>query len=74
MSRVIVIDTGPLGLLTHRVGVPDAFIGNPVVRYIPLTTVAMRVAAGIPPADLIVATTNVGHLSRFLAADLWTNI
>lgn len=28
----------------------------------------------VPGANLIIATTNVGHLSRFVAADLWTNI
>lgn len=25
-------------------------------------------------ADFAIATTNVGHLSRFVAADLWQNI
>jgi hypothetical protein len=25
-------------------------------------------------ADVIIATTNVGHLSRFVPADLWYNI
>jgi predicted nucleic acid-binding protein len=29
---------------------------------------------GLPLADLIIATTNVGHLARFAPADLWTNI
>jgi predicted nucleic acid-binding protein len=25
-------------------------------------------------ADVVIATTNIGHLSRFIAADLWQNI
>jgi len=31
-------------------------------------------AAALGEADLIIATTNVGHLSRFAPADLWQNI
>ena len=27
-----------------------------------------------PPLDVVVATDNVGHLTRFVAADLWTNL
>jgi len=151
MSRVIVLDTGPLGLLTnpkksvetiavtrwavnvatagHRFVVPaiadyevrrelerlgktigiaqlDTFSAAQPDRYLPLSDAALRLAAslwararnagqptadpreldcdvliaaqaltlGVPAADLIVATTNVGHLSRFVPADLWTNI
>lgn len=151
MSRVIVLDTGPLGLLTnpkktpepraitrwaldmmaagHRLIVPaiadyevrrelervehrkgiaqlDAFNAARADRYLALTDSALRLAAklwaqarnsGIPTADpkeldcdvliaaqaltigisstdLMIATTNVGHLSRFVTADLWANI
>jgi hypothetical protein len=35
---------------------------------------AQALDMGVPASDLIIATTNVGHLSRFVAADLWTNI
>jgi len=42
VNRVILLDTGPIGLIT-----------NPKV---------------------VIATTNVGNLSRFIAADLWQNI
>jgi len=34
--------------------------------------VAQAVTLDIP--DVVIATTNVGHLSRFVAADLWQNI
>jgi hypothetical protein len=31
-------------------------------------------AATCGTSDVVIATTNVGHLSRFVAADLWQNI
>ena len=151
MSRVIILDTGPWGLLTnpkkipepraitrwapdmmatgHRLIVPaiadyevrreleraghrkglaqlDAFNAARADRYLALTDSALRLAAklwaqarnagiptadpkeldcdvliaaqaltmGIPSSDLVIVTTNVGHLSRFVTADLWTNI
>lgn len=35
---------------------------------------AQALSLGIPAPNLIVATTNPAHISRFVAADLWTNI
>jgi len=147
VSRVIVLDTGPLGLVTNprlsfesiacaqwlqshitsgsRVIIPeiaDYEVRRELLRankargiarlddlakfleYLPLTTIAMRQAAqlwaqarqqGQPTAgdktidgdmilvaqamtletpDAVIATTNVGHLSKFIAADLWQGI
>ncbi|MGH7202441.1 MAG: PIN domain-containing protein [Planctomycetaceae bacterium] len=147
MSRVVLLDAGPLGLVTNprrsarsiacvqwlqslvsagtRVIVPeiaDYEIRRELLRanktkglaqldaladsleYLPLTTAAMRQAAlfwaqarqrGQPTAgdktidadvilaaqaatlgvpNLVIATTNVGHLSRFVPAELWPNI
>ena len=147
MSRVIVLDTGPLGLATNpklsaesvacaqwlqshltsrsRVIIPEIadyevrrelLRANKVkgiarlddlakfVEYLPITTIAMHQAAqlwaqarqqGQPTAgdktidgdmiliaqamslaisDVVIATTNVGHLSKFIAAELWQNI
>ena len=147
MSRVILLDAGPLALVTNpkrsaigdaclrwllrestagvRVVVPEiadyevrrellrANKSHGVARldalnrqaeYLPITTVAMRQAArfwaqarqqGQPTAgdktidadmilvaqavtldvaEFVIATTNVGHLSRFVPAELWTNI
>ncbi|MEO1430600.1 MAG: hypothetical protein AAFS12_02910 [Cyanobacteria bacterium J06632_19] len=34
--------------------------------------VAQAITLGIP--NVVIATTNVGHLSRFTAADIWENI
>jgi hypothetical protein len=35
---------------------------------------AQTLDTSIAPADLVIATVNVGHLSLFVPADLWTNI
>jgi predicted nucleic acid-binding protein len=147
VSRVILLDTGPLGLVTNpklsaqsiacaqwlqthitsgnRAIIPeiaDYEVRRELLRakktkgiarlddlakileYLPITTITMRQAAqlwaqarqqGQPTAgdntidgdmilaaqamtlsasDIIIATTNVGHLSRFVAAELWQNI
>lgn len=147
MSRVVLLDAGPLGLVTNpkrspqstacaqwlrslitqgvRVTVPeiaDYEVRRELLRanktkgimrlealaerleYLPITTAAMRQAAffwararqqGQPTAsdhaldgdmilaaqastlgvaEAVIATTNVGHLSRFVTADLWQNI
>jgi predicted nucleic acid-binding protein len=147
VSRIILLDAGPLGLVTNpkrspqslacaqwlqaqiasgtRVILPeisdyevrrellraqkvkgidrlDALAG--LLQYLPLSTAAIRQAAilwakarqqGQPTAadkaldgdvilagqamtlekpDVLIATTNVGHLSRFVPAELWQNI
>jgi predicted nucleic acid-binding protein len=35
---------------------------------------AQTLSLGLSPSDYIVATTNIGHLSRFVPCDEWTNI
>ncbi len=35
---------------------------------------AQAIDAGIPSADFVIATNNLGHFSRFVPADLWSNI
>lgn len=147
MSRVVLLDTGPLGLVTNPKHSPQSLAcaqwlqslvadgiriilpeiadyevrrellrANRVrslarldalaalVEYLPITTAAMRQAAvlwaqarqqGQPTAgdktidgdmiliaqattlgtsDVVIATTNVGHLSRFVPAELWQHI
>jgi predicted nucleic acid-binding protein len=151
MSRVIVLDTSPLGMLAnpfratpgtdilrwthdqvqagHRLVVPavadyelrrelirnrssrsllllDRFIQAEPGRYLPLTDEALQLAAtlwaqarnrgtptadpkeldcdvliaaqaltlGVPVGDLVIATSNVGHLSQFAPAALWNTL
>lgn len=147
MSQVIILDTGPLGLVTNpklsaesiacaqwlqthvtagnRVIIPeiaDYEVRRELLRankmkgiarledlakfleYLPITTIAMRQAAQfwaqarqqgqptagdktidgdmilvaqamiLPVPNVVIATTNVGHLSRFVAAELWQSI
>ena len=151
MSRVILLDAGPLGMVTKRRGVPDgeacrawvvrclrqgarilvpaiayyevcrelvrmrnttglarveAFCSTEPDRYLPLSDAALRLGcrlwaqarqAGtptaapseldcdvllaaqaltleVPEADRVIATTNVGHLAQFVAAELWTQL
>jgi len=35
---------------------------------------AQALTSGFSPQDIVVATTNVGHLSQFVEAALWTSI
>jgi predicted nucleic acid-binding protein len=147
VNRAIILDSGPLGLITNPKQSPESLAcmqwlqahitaGNRVIipeisdyevrrellranktkgiarlddlakliEYLPLTTATMRQAArlwaqarqqGQPTAgdktidgdmilvaqaitlgvsDIVIATTNIGHLSRFTTAELWQNI
>ena len=121
MSRIVILDSGPVGLLTQRKDVlpveacrqwqrkllasgarailPEivdyevrrellwiksinglAHLDTRVsmIEYLPLTTAAMRKAAAqallLGEADLVVATTNVGPLSRFVTARFWQEV
>jgi predicted nucleic acid-binding protein len=147
VNRVIILDSGPLGLITNPKKSPESLACTQllqnhltagsrviipeisdyevrrellrankskgitrlddlakIIEYLPLTTVAMRQAAqlwaqarqqGQPTAgdktidgdmilvsqsitlevsDIVIATTNIGHLSRFITAELWQNI
>jgi hypothetical protein len=35
---------------------------------------AQALSLDVSPAELVIATTNVGHLARFVPAALWANI
>jgi predicted nucleic acid-binding protein len=53
----------------HQQGQPTA--GNKTIDG-DMVLVAQAITLGEP--DVVIATTNVGHLSRFIAAELWQNI
>ncbi len=151
MIRIIVLDSGPLGLVTQRKGVAvadacrqwasdclyrgaqivvpaiadyevrrelarakkvqglvrlDAFNVTELDRYLALSDAALKLAArlwaqarqkgtptadpreldcdvliasqaltlGVPATDIVIATSNPGHLSQWVNADAWTNI
>lgn len=56
---------------SRRMGVPT---GDPRKLDIDVILSAQALTLAVPPSEVIVATINVGHLSRFVPADLWTNI
>jgi hypothetical protein len=35
---------------------------------------AQALTLDVPGPELVIATTNLGHLSQFVTADLWANI
>ena len=98
--RIVVLDTGPLGLVMN----PKATVAG--ITHLPLTTATMVRAAELwatarqedrptagakeldrdvtlsaqaeavenPGDEVVVATTNVGHLGRFVNAARWQDI
>lgn len=48
--------------------------GDPKKLDVDVILCAQALTLSVPPADIIVATTNVSHISHFVSADLWTNI
>lgn len=48
--------------------------GDPKKLDVDVILAAQALTLGVPADDLIVATSNVSHLARFVPADLWSNI
>lgn len=48
--------------------------GNPLKLDIDVILAAQALTLIVPKSEIVVATDNVGHLSRFVKADLWSNI
>ncbi len=56
---------------SRRTGVPT---GDPKKLDIDVILAAQAKTLAAPSSDVIVATSNVAHISRFVSADLWTHI
>jgi hypothetical protein len=48
--------------------------GDPKKLDIGVIPAAQALTLGVPAADFVVATSNAGHLSRFMPAGLWSNV
>lgn len=60
-----------LWAMSRQSGLPT---GDPKRLDIDVILAAQALTLGVPTSDLVVATSNVGHLSRFVPADLWSNV
>ena len=67
MTRHILLDSAPLSLLCLP-------IKSGEISAIDVILAAQAPALAVPTTEIVVATSNVAHLSRFVPADLWTNI
>lgn len=56
---------------SRRSGVPT---GDPQKLDIDVILCAQALTLPVSQNDVIVATVNTGHISRFISADVWTNI
>ncbi len=48
--------------------------GNPLKLDIDVILAAQALTLTVPESEIVVATDSVGHLSRFVAAETWSNI
>src|SRR5438132_854411 len=71
ITTAAIVLAADLWAKSRRSGRPTA---DPKHLDIDVILAAQALTPNAPSADIIVATTNIGHLSRFVAADLWTNI
>ncbi len=65
MIRAVFLDSGPLGLVTQRRGKSAD---------VHVILAAQALSTALHPSDIVVATSNASHISRFIAADVWQSI
>ena len=63
--------TADLWAKARRTGVPT---GDPNKLDIDVILAAQALTLPMPQSDIVVATSNVSHISRFISADLGSNI
>lgn len=56
---------------SRKIGRPT---GDPLKLDIDVILAAQAITMAVPQSEVIVATDNVGHLSRFISSDHWSNI
>ena len=71
ITSAAMLRAADLWAFSRRAGIPT---GDPKRLDIDVILAAQALTLAVPAADLVVATSNVSHLSRFVTADQWTNI
>lgn len=71
ITTAAMLKAAELWAQSRRAGRPT---GDPAKLDIDAILAAQALTLTAPPADVVVATANVGHLTRFVPADLWPNI
>jgi predicted nucleic acid-binding protein len=71
LTDAVLLRAAELWAESRQRGLPTA---DPRDLDVDVILVAQALSLGVPSDDLVVATTNVGHLSRFLEARQWTEI
>jgi predicted nucleic acid-binding protein len=71
ITTAAMLRAAELWAMARRSGLPT---GDPKRLDIDVILAAQALALAVPTADLVVATSNVSHISRFVSAELWTNV
>jgi predicted nucleic acid-binding protein len=71
ITTAAMLEAADLWAYSRRTGIPT---GDPKKLDVDVILAAQVRMLAASAGDVIVATANVAHLSRFVAADLWTNI
>ena len=71
ISSAAMLLAADLWASSRQSGLPT---GDPKKLDIDVILAAQALTLGIPTGDLIVATSNVSHIARFVSADPWNNI
>ena len=71
ITTAAMLHAADLWAFARRTGVPT---GDPKRLDIDVIVAAQALTLAVPAADILVATSNVKHLSRFVTAEEWKNI